>query len=90
MNFHSDINSLLTIYPSFPHSQGAEGSREQKGHIYFTLIFEFLPTWLILISPVLLPEEEEGGLAEQRETERPSVRGHAWPQGHWKEVSLTE
>lgn len=33
MNFHSDINSLLTIYPSFPHSRGAKGSREQKGQL---------------------------------------------------------
>jgi hypothetical protein len=32
--------------------------REQKGHITL-LIFKFLPTWLILISPVLFPEEDE-------------------------------
>lgn len=35
MDFHSDINSFLTIYPSFPHSQGAEGSR--KGTFHFNL-----------------------------------------------------
>lgn len=35
MDFHSDINSFLTIYPGFPHSQGAEGSR--KGTFHFNL-----------------------------------------------------
>lgn len=84
--------SILTSTHSSPSTPASLIHRELRGpeRAHFTLIFEFLPTWLILISPVLLPEEEEGGLAEQKETEQPSVRGHTWPQGHWKEVSLRE
>lgn len=84
--------SILTSTHSSPSTPASLIHRELRGpeRAHFTLIFEFLPTWLILISPALLPEEEEGGLAEQKETEQPSVRGHAWPQGHWKEVSLRE
>lgn len=84
--------SILTSTHSSPSTPVSLIHRELRGpeRAHFTFIFEFLPTWLILISPVLLPEEEEGGLAEQKETEQPSVRGHTWPQGHWKEVSLRE
>lgn len=61
--------------------------REQKGYISF-LIFQF--TWLIFIPPSSSADGEKGGLAGQRETEWPSVIGHTWPGGNWKEVSLRE
>lgn len=36
MNFHSDINSFLMIYASFPYSWGAEGcSESRKGAFHF-------------------------------------------------------
>lgn len=86
MDFHSG-NSLLTSYPSFPYLWELTGvQRAERVHFLFNL-----PVHLAHIHPPSSSADgEKGGLAGQREIEWPSVIGHTWPGGNWKEVSLRE
>lgn len=62
--------------------------REHRVHFIFTLQ---VPSHLAHINlSRSLADTEKRGLAGQRETERPSVIGHTWPWGNWKEVNLRE
>lgn len=86
MDFHSG-NSLPTSYPSFPYSWKLTGvQRAERVHFISNL-----PVHLAHIHPPSSSADgEKGGLAGQRETEWPSVIGHTWLWGNWKEVSLRE